>query len=67
MKDFAVIENDPEVDVVVETIGGATIAWSLPSGSEGRQERGLLQQGAGGHPRLRAAAAGQGARRELSL
>ena len=26
VKDFAVIENDPEVDVVVETIGGATIA-----------------------------------------
>ena len=26
VKDFAVIENDPEVDVVVETIGGATVA-----------------------------------------
>ena len=26
VKDFAVIENDPEVDIVVETIGGATIA-----------------------------------------
>ena len=26
VKDFAVIENDPEVDVVVETIGGAKIA-----------------------------------------
>ena len=26
VKDFSVIENDPEVDVVVETIGGATIA-----------------------------------------
>ncbi len=26
MKDFSVIENDPEVDIVVETIGGATIA-----------------------------------------
>lgn len=26
VKDFAVIENDPEVDVVVETIGGAAIA-----------------------------------------
>ncbi len=26
VKDFAVIENDPEVDVVVEPIGGATIA-----------------------------------------
>lgn len=26
VKDFAVIEQDPEVDIVVETIGGATIA-----------------------------------------
>ena len=26
VKDFATIENDPEVDVVVETIGGATVA-----------------------------------------
>ena len=26
VKDFAVIEGDPEVDIVVETIGGATIA-----------------------------------------
>ena len=26
VKDFGVIENDPEVDIVVETIGGATIA-----------------------------------------
>ena len=26
VKDFSVIEQDPEVDVVVETIGGATIA-----------------------------------------
>ena len=26
IKDFAVIENDPEVDIVVETIGGATVA-----------------------------------------
>ena len=26
VKDFSVIENDPEVDIVVETIGGATIA-----------------------------------------
>ena len=26
VKDFAVIENDPEVDVVVETIGGAKVA-----------------------------------------
>ena len=25
-KDFSVIENDPEVDIVVETIGGATVA-----------------------------------------
>ena len=26
VKDFAVIENDPQVDIVVETIGGATVA-----------------------------------------
>src|SRR5699024_11374903 len=26
VKDFSVIENDPEVDVVVETIGGAKVA-----------------------------------------
>ena len=26
VKDFGIIENDPEVDIVVETIGGATIA-----------------------------------------
>ena len=26
VKDFAVIENDPEVEIVVETIGGATVA-----------------------------------------
>lgn len=26
VKDFSVIENDPEIDIVVETIGGATIA-----------------------------------------
>lgn len=26
VKDFSVIENDPQVDVVVETIGGATVA-----------------------------------------
>ncbi len=26
VKDFSIIENDPEVDIVVETIGGATIA-----------------------------------------
>ena len=27
VKDFSIIEQDPEVDVVVETIGGATIAY----------------------------------------
>ena len=26
VKDFSIIENDPEVDIVVETIGGATVA-----------------------------------------
>ena len=28
--DFSIIERDPEVDIVVETIGGAKIAGSLP-------------------------------------
>ena len=46
-------ETTPEVDVVVETIGGAKVALDFtPAGPEGGQERGLLQQGAGGHPRL---------------
>ncbi len=27
--DFSLIENDPEVDIVVETIGGARIAWEF--------------------------------------
>ena len=26
IKDFSVIESDPELDIVVETIGGATVA-----------------------------------------
>ena len=53
VKDFSVIENDPEVDVVVETIGGAKGGPGLhPAGPEGGQERGVIQQGAGGHPRL---------------
>ncbi len=53
VKDFSVIENDPEVDVVVETIGGRQGGPGLhPAGPEGGQERGVLQQGAGGHPRL---------------
>ena len=47
--DFSIIENDPEVDVVVETIGGAKVALDYhPPGPEGGQERGHLQQGAGG-------------------
>lgn len=29
VKDFSVIENDPELDVVVETIGGATVAYDF--------------------------------------
>ena len=27
VKDFSVIENDPEINVVVETVGGATFAY----------------------------------------
>lgn len=29
VKDFSLIESDPEVDIVVETIGGAKIAWEF--------------------------------------
>lgn len=29
VKDFSIIEQDPEVDIVVETIGGARIAWEF--------------------------------------
>ena len=32
VKDFGVIENDPEVDIVVETIGGADLPWTSPGG-----------------------------------
>ena len=28
-KDFSLVENDPEVDVVVEVIGGATVAYDF--------------------------------------
>ena len=53
VKDFSVIENDPEVDVVVETIGGAKVALDFTQRAlKAGQERGVLQQGAGGHPRL---------------
>lgn len=34
--DFSVIENDPEVSIVVETIGGAKAPWTLPAGRCGR-------------------------------
>ena len=61
--DFAVIEQDPEVDVVVETIGGAKAALDFTRRALSEAERGHLQQGAGGDPRVRAAAAGQGKER----
>ena len=31
VKDFSVLENDPELDVVVETIGGAKVALEFLS------------------------------------
>ena len=30
VKDFALLENDPELDVVVESIGGAKVAYEFP-------------------------------------
>ena len=45
--DFSVIENDPEVTVVAEVMGGVgciSVHQALP---RGRQERMHLQQGAG--------------------
>ena len=56
VKDFAVLENDPELDVVVESIGGAKV----PPGFAGGQACGHIQQGAGRHPRQRAAGDCQG-------
>ena len=51
--DFSVIENDPEVSIVVETIGGAKAALDFTRRALRRgQERGHLQQGAGGGARL---------------
>lgn len=32
VKDFSVIEQDPEVNVVVETIGGVALPWILQNG-----------------------------------
>lgn len=44
VKDFGVIESDPEVDIVVETIGGRHGGAGLyHPGAESGQERGLLQ------------------------
>lgn len=42
--DFSIIENDPEVDIVVETIGRRSDLQGIyPAGAEGGQERGYLQ------------------------
>ena len=65
--DFSVIEQDPEVSIVVETIGGAKVALDFPPGPPGGQECHYLQQGAGGGARLRAAAAGPGEGCQLSV
>ena len=44
----------PEIDIVVELIGGTTVARNGRAGrARRRQERGHRQQGAHGHPRAR--------------
>ena len=45
--DFSVIENDPEVTVVAEVMGGVGAAYQSPTLPRGWQERMHLQQGAG--------------------
>ena len=51
VKDFSVIESDPEVDVVVETIGGAKVALDFTQRAlKAGEERRVLQQGAGWPP-----------------
>ena len=59
-QDFSLIREDPEVAVVLEALGGVGPAFTWGHhrpglhhpGAESGQERGHLQQGAGGDPRL---------------
>ena len=43
VQDFSVIENDPEVQVVVETIGGMGAPWTSQNGPEGGQKCGDIE------------------------
>lgn len=66
--DFSVIEQDPEVSIVVENHRrGQGGAGFHPPGPAGGQKCHYLQQGAGGGARLRAAAAGPGEGGQLSV
>ena len=58
--DFAVIENDPEICVVAEVMGGVGAAYEFTKRClKAGQERVHLQQGAGRNPRRRAAGTGK--------
>lgn len=39
VKDFSIIEQDPQVDIVVETLGGPERPWTIPPGLKGGKER----------------------------
>ena len=45
IKDFSIIENDPEVEVVVETIGGSKIAMDGPPAEVFTRAQELLDMG----------------------
>ena len=70
VKDFAVVEADPEVFLVIEAIGDLTdtsVVSEQPPLAGGRQARRHLQQAARRRARHAAAGAGQGPRRELPV
>ena len=62
--DFETIVNDPEVDVVVETIGGTGVAYEY---TRRAQTCGHLQQGTGGHSGAETAGAGRREKHQLSV
>ena len=61
--DYEVIANDPEVDVVVEVMGGVEPAYTFT----GWKDRLHIQQRAGGKTRYRASCNCKRARRKLSV
>lgn len=68
VKDFAVVEADPEVFLVIEAIGGCGAALNFVRPlAGGRQACRHLQQAARRRARHAAAGAGQGPRRELPV